>query len=108
MSSVCIAVSRQKATPQGLMEALGDPTWEWTHSKADSAIPCGLAPGDVQTAGWGDASACCRIYIHADGFCIAAPLDVKKDRAYAAQVAAKLGMAPVVDEGKAVSRNKEV
>ena len=69
-------------TRKKLESILGEPTWEW--EKVEGEKPeCGLAPSILPTAGWGDCSACCRIWIHKDGICVAPGMDIEPDVAYA-------------------------
>ena len=79
-------VLRGHYTPQGLTEVLGMPPWEWALVDSPGPTPCGLAEGPVQTAGWGDSSGCCRIWVHSDGICIGPGLDVADDRAKALEI----------------------
>ena len=72
-------------TPQGLEECLGAPSWSSDSVRASSDV-CGLADGLVPTAGWGNAGACYRIWIHQDGICIMGGLEVAEDEE-AAQIA---------------------
>ena len=73
----------------GLEAALGHPRWGW--ETAERGDPCPLANnGYLRTAGWGSASACCRIFIHADGICIRPGLDVEEDRQFCRDTFAQL------------------
>ena len=97
MAAKVVTFQGQVATPQGFEEALGSPSWAWrTHNELTPPC-CGLSPHDIQTAGWGDDHACCRIWIHADGWCIGPGMDVEEDRHYVKQVLKLLGKEGVAD-----------
>lgn len=69
---------------------LGRPTWPWSTITALSSS-CGLSDGKVATAGYGDAKAAARVWLHADGVCVAPALQgVESDEAYAAEIARRL------------------
>lgn len=71
-----------KFTKRKMEKILGRPSWEWKQIIANKSA-CGLAEGRVYTAGWGDTSACCRIWVHKDGICIGPGLSVAEDIEYA-------------------------
>ena len=76
-------------TRQQLEQVLGEPEWGWDTVQGNEC-ECGLAPGELPTAGWGTSRACCRIWIHSDGICLAPGLDVPCDRAYTQKTLNKL------------------
>ena len=88
-------VSHRIATREGLEQVLGQPNWGWLDAKV-KPDNCGLTveDGTLATAGWGDSSACCRIYLHPDGFCIRPGLrGVHEDEAYVGDMGVKLDTA---------------
>ena len=85
-----IHADRVMVTEEMLESILGKPQWDWGDVETEENEECGLALGPTRTAGWGQMSACCRIWIHSDGFCISGGLDVDEDRAYAEEVYQKI------------------
>ena len=76
-------------TKKELERILGKPDWEWDTCE-DEEPECGLSPGKMWSAGWGNFQACCRIWIHSDGICIGAGLDTPADYAYADELYQKI------------------
>lgn len=83
-------------TKQGLTKILGIPTWSWEvkeiESTGDSTCSYSII-GEVErikTAGWGDAEACCRIWIHKKGICIAGGMSIIEDEQLAESTYNKL------------------
>ncbi len=77
-----VATIKGKFSKKGIEKILGKPSWEWETAEAKGDT-CGLANGALDTAGWGDASACGRIWIHPDGVCFGGGMNIEQDRAYA-------------------------
>ncbi len=78
-----IRIIKGKFTKEYLEGVLGEPSWEWVKQTVVSTkAECGLAIGSVWTAGWGDASACGRVWIHKDGICFAPGLNIREDIKY--------------------------
>lgn len=82
------------AQPEGLNQVLGEPSWAWATvdvDAAEAAETCGLTPGTLPTAGWGNSEACARIWLHVDGFCIGAGwAGHGPDEAFVRELASKL------------------
>lgn len=81
-----------KFSKEMIESILGKPSWSWD-TEQSTREPCGLAPGNLATAGWGSALACCRIWIHNDGVCIAPALNVESDAGFADAIALVLATA---------------
>ena len=78
---------RQKQTIKGtftkeqLNSILGEPNWMWVISE-DNNPKCGLHPGKLPTAGWGDIRAYGRIWIHSDGICFGSGMGIQENIDY--------------------------
>lgn len=68
---------------------LSAPAWEWSKIQATQS-DCGLADGDVWTAGYGDSSACGRVWMHSNGIRVRGGLDIESDDIYACTIAQRL------------------
>ncbi len=87
-----ISIIKMTLTREQLEAILGKPSWDWD-SVEDNKPECGLAAGVLLTAGWGDLLACCRIWIHSDGMCVAPGMNIQQDIKYAQKIYRKLLMA---------------
>ncbi len=74
---------------QTIEKILGKPYFEWETIDGKDCT-CGLKEGTLETAGWGDLGACCRLWIHEDGVCIRHALDIPEDRQIAKDTYEKL------------------